>query len=295
MWLSSIVAGLKFNQLQGSLQVEVSSIAFDSREVTKGSIFVAIAGFETDGHHYIRQAIERGAVAVVLEKEAEVKDGVAVLMVQDSRDALAQISAAFYGDPTADMNLTGITGTNGKTSITFMIQSILEQDGRSVGLIGTMGSMIKGNALQTRNTTPESLHLQRLFLQMRDEGVDDCVMEVSSHALSLKRTAYCRFRTGIFTNLTPDHLELHQSMESYFEAKSQLFEMTSEANIINADDKYGQVLLRRLGSRTAKLISYGIHNASDVYATQIRTLEGGTTFMAHTPAGRSPSGFIFPA
>lgn len=285
MWLSSIVDGLEYLHLQGDLQVEITAVAFDSREVTEGGIFVAIAGFQTDGHAYIRQAIERGAAAVVVEKEVEADAAVTVLMVKDSRDALARISAAFYGDATADINLVGVTGTNGKTSITYFIQSILGQAGRSVGIIGTMGSLINGEAVKTSNTTPESLHLQQLFAKMREAGVDDCVMEVSSHALCLKRTAYSRFRTGIFTNLTPDHLELHQSMENYFEAKSKLFDMTTDNNIINGDDPYGQLLLTRLQGCSTRLISYGIHNLNDVYATQISYLEEGTSFKAHTPAG----------
>ncbi|GGG88456.1 UDP-N-acetylmuramoyl-L-alanyl-D-glutamate--2,6-diaminopimelate ligase [Paenibacillus radicis (ex Gao et al. 2016)] len=294
MLLSSIVASLEHTLMQGDPQIEITGIAFDSREVKKGSLFVAITGFETDGHQYIDQAIERGAVAVIVEKKVEVRAGIPILMVQDAREALAKLSAVFYGNPTADMNLIGVTGTNGKTSITYLIQAILEQAGRSVGLIGTMGSQIKGDAVETRNTTPESLHLQQLFATMRESGVEDCVMEVSSHALHLKRTAYSRFNTGIFTNLTPDHLELHQSMENYFEAKAQLFEQTTEMNIINADDPYGLLLIKRLNDRNAPVLSYGIHPSCDIYATHIQCLENRSVFTAHTPAGEIAIQIHFP-
>ncbi|MFF2089805.1 UDP-N-acetylmuramoyl-L-alanyl-D-glutamate--2,6-diaminopimelate ligase [Paenibacillus sp. NPDC058174] len=296
MLLSSITACLEHTLLQGDPQIEIAAIAFDSREVKQGSLFVAISGFETDGHKYIEQAIECGAVAVVVEKKADVRAGIPVLMVQDARDALAKLSAAFYGNPTAAMNLIGVTGTNGKTSITYLIQAILEQAGRSVGLIGTMGSQIKGIAVQTRNTTPESLHLQQLFATMRESRVEDCVMEVSSHALHLKRTAYSQFKTGIFTNLTPDHLELHQSMENYFETKAQLFDQATEWNIINADDPYGQLLIKRLNDRNSKtpVLSYGIHSECDIYATQIQCFENGSAFTAHTPAGEIAIQIHFP-
>ncbi|MBW7458582.1 UDP-N-acetylmuramoyl-L-alanyl-D-glutamate--2,6-diaminopimelate ligase, partial [Paenibacillus sepulcri] len=288
MWLSSIVTGLEFVKVQGDLEIEVNAIAFDSRNVTAGSVFVAISGFETDGHRYIGNAIERGAVAVIVEKELDVDAPITVLQVADSRYALAHLSAAFYDDPTKQINLIGVTGTNGKTSITYFIQSILEQAGRSVGLIGSMGALINGMAVKSRNTTPESLHLQQLFAKMREAGIDDCVMEVSSHALSLGRTAHSRFKVGIFSNLTPDHLEFHQTMDEYFRVKSQLFERTSCANIINADDPYGQLLIGKLKVRPVKLITYGIRNDCDVYAADIRYFENAVSFTAHTPAGSIP-------
>ncbi|XID91489.1 UDP-N-acetylmuramoyl-L-alanyl-D-glutamate--2,6-diaminopimelate ligase [Paenibacillaceae bacterium WGS1546] len=294
MKLSSVVAELEFTLLQGDMQVEITSIAFDSREVADGGIFVAIAGFKLDGHAYIRQAIERGAAAVVVESDVSVKDGITVLKVANSRDALARMSATFYDNPTAAMNLIGVTGTNGKTSITYFIRSILQAADESVGLIGSTGSFIGDAAVNTRNTTPESLHLQQLFFKMREEGIRNCVMEVSSHALSLKRTAYCRFRCGIFTNLTPDHLELHQSMESYFEVKAELFDMTEVANIVNGDDDYGRLLLERLQVRPTRLISYGIRHWNDVYATRMDYRENGTRFLAHTPAGVFPVEVHFP-
>ncbi|WP_186438488.1 UDP-N-acetylmuramoyl-L-alanyl-D-glutamate--2,6-diaminopimelate ligase [Cohnella terricola] len=294
MKLVSVVADLAYTLQQGELQTEITSIAFDSREVTAGGLFVAISGFQVDGHAYIQQAIGRGASAVVVEQESVAPEGIAVLKVADSRDALARMSATFYGNPTETMNLIGVTGTNGKTTITYFIQSILKAADRSVGLIGTIGSFIGDEAVQSRNTTPESLHLQQLFFQMRESDIRDCVMEVSSHALSLKRTAYCRFRTGIFTNLTPDHLELHHSMESYFEVKAQLFDRTTAANIVNGDDEYGRRLIERLRGRAPRLIRYGIRSENEVYATEIRCREDGTSFIAHTPVGRFAVDLHFP-
>ena len=288
MLLSSIVNNLEFQQIKGSLQVEINAITYDSREVSPGSLFVAITGFQSDGHHYISKAIERGAAAIVIDKDTEVEASVAVLKVEDSRDALARISAAFYHDPTASLNLIGVTGTNGKTSITYFIQSILQLAGRQVGLIGTTGTYINGQAIKNKHTTPESVHLQHLMSTMVDEGITDCVMEVSSHAISLKRTSHLHFNYGIFSNLTPDHLEFHHTMEDYFQTKARLFELTREANIVNADDKYGRMLIEQIKHRPAKLMTYGIDSICDVYADDIRYDAESTRYTVHTPIGSIP-------
>lgn len=285
MKLSTIVSELPYKVIQGTLDCEISHIEFDSRNAGPGSLFVAVSGFAADGHQYVNQAVATGAVAVIVEKEIPLPPGVTVLRVSDSREALAQVAAAFYNHPSADFNLIGITGTNGKTSITYLIQSILEQSGRTSGLIGTMGAMIAGQPVKSLRTTPESLHLQQLFASMRETKVNDCVMEVSSHALNLKRTACSQFNIGIFTNLTPDHLEHHLTMEAYFKAKAQLFQMTRDCNIINADDPYGKRLIRQLASRQIRLLTYAIDEAADVYASDIRLEESGSSFKAHTPAG----------
>jgi len=288
MWLSSIIRDLQFERLQGSLEINIHALALDSRKVVRGSLFVAINGFETDGHRYAAQAIERGAVAIVVEKEIEINDpAITILKVKDSRDTLARLSAEFYGHPTEDLNVIGVTGTNGKTSITYFLRSIIEQANRKTGLIGTMGTSIDGVSVPSMNTTPESLQLQELFATMRDAGIEDCIMEVSSHALAMKRTAYSRFNTAIFTNLTPDHLEYHQSMDDYYEAKSSLFNVSTHANIVNADDYYGRRLISKLQEQRQQvpLVTYGIYHPSDVYATHIHYFEKGTSFHVHTPAG----------
>lgn len=288
MWLPYILRDLQFERITGDLEIEIGGIAFDSRQVREGDIFVAIVGFETDGHLYIADAIKRGAVVIVAERKMETSLRAAFLQVADSRSALAHLSAAYFGQPTESLNLIGVTGTNGKTSVTYFIQSILKATNRSVGLIGTMGTLINGKPIESTNTTPESLYLQELFARMREEGIDDCVMETSSHALSLSRAANCRFNAGVFTNLSPDHLELHETMDDYFETKSRLFEMTSEVNVINADDPYGQKLMEKLQERETRLIGYGIKNRQGVFADEIRYFEHGSTYIANTPFGTIP-------
>ncbi|WP_054956251.1 UDP-N-acetylmuramoyl-L-alanyl-D-glutamate--2,6-diaminopimelate ligase [Paenibacillus dakarensis] len=285
MLLSSIVKNLGFELVQGDLNIEVKAVAFDSREVVPHSVFVAVSGFTVDGHNFIPKAIAQGAAVIVVEKDVEVTEEVTVLKVKDTRDALALLSSNFYGTPTDKMNMIGITGTNGKTSISYFMKSILEHARKNVGIIGTIGTMIGGELKKNKNTTPESLYLQEIFAEMVKSNVSDCVMEVSSHALSLKRVAYSRFNTGIFTNLTPDHLELHKNMEEYFEAKAMLFDLTTDYNIINADDPYGRRLIDKVQHYETKLITYGIDNKADVYATDIRYSIDSTIFVAHTPAG----------
>ena len=288
MLLREVVAGLEYERIQGDLDFKVSSISYNSTEVTKDGLFVAITGLTVDGHSFIPNAIEKGARVIVLEKEVPVPDYVTVLKVKNSRDALALISSNFYHHPTKKLRLIGITGTNGKTSTSYFLKSILEEAQKTTGIIGTIGTIIKDQHIKNKNTTPESLNLQQIFSKMVDAEVDHCVMEVSSHSLSLKRVAYCQFDTGIFTNLTPDHLELHKTMEGYFEAKALLFEMTSDFNIVNVDDPYGQRLVERLKDGPAELITYGIENPATIYATDIHCEANFTTYTLNTPIGTLP-------
>lgn len=285
MRLASIVKDLDFDLVKGDLNIEVEAVAFDSREVIQNSVFVAISGFTVDGHNFIPKAISLGANVIIVEKDVQVDEAVTVLKVKDTRDALALLSSNFYDMPTNKLNMIGITGTNGKTSISYFMKSILKQAGQHVGIIGTIGTMIGDQLKKNKNTTPESLYLQQIFADMVKSDISHCVMEVSSHALSLKRVAYSRFHTGIFTNLTPDHLELHNSMEEYFEAKALLFDLTTDYNIINVDDPYGQRLIDKVKHYTTKLITYGIDNKADVYATDIRYSIDSTVFKVHTPSG----------
>lgn len=289
MNLTDCLKGLDHILLQGDMSREIVQVAFDSREVKKDGLFVAVSGFATDGHLYIQKAVDNGAVAIIVEKEVDVQENVTVIKVQDSRIALAYISANFYDHPTEKMNLVGITGTNGKTSITYFIKALLEHKGKKTGVIGTIGTLIGDVKIETPNTTPESLTLQRICDEMVKSDVEYCLMEVSSHALDLNRVASCRFTSGIYTNLTPDHLELHKDMEHYFQAKSKLFEMTSKVNIINADDAYGKRLIARYGQNAGadqvSLLTYGIHEHADVRATRIEHFPDHTVFMAVTPIG----------
>lgn len=285
MRLTSIVKDLEFELVKGDLNIEVEAVAFDSREVKQNSVFVAVSGFTVDGHNFIPKAINQGATVLVVEKYVQVDEAITVLKVRDTRDALALLSSNFYETPTNKLNMIGITGTNGKTSISYFMKSILEQADKNVGIIGTIGTIINDQLKKNKNTTPESLYLQQIFAEMVHSNVSHCVMEVSSHALSLKRVAYSRFHTGIFTNLTPDHLELHNSMEEYFEAKAMLFDLTTDYNVINIDDPYGRRLIDKVKNYDTKLITYGVDNKADVYATDIRYFIDSTMFTAHTPTG----------
>jgi UDP-N-acetylmuramoyl-L-alanyl-D-glutamate--2,6-diaminopimelate ligase len=285
MLLTSVVEGLDFDRIKGDLTIEISSIAYDSREVVEHSVFVAISGFEVDGHDFIDQAIKRGASTIIVEKDVNIVDDITILKVADSRKSLARLSANFYRHPSDKLNLIGVTGTNGKTSTTYFLKSIVEQLNKPIGLIGTIGTMIGSKVIKNKNTTPESLNLQQIFSEMVDSKIDHCLMEVSSHALNLNRVDCCSFNTGIFTNLSPDHLELHHSMEEYFKVKATLFELTKEFNVVNVDDEYGRKLVTKIENKDAQLITYGIENKADVYATDICYAADFTSYVAHTPTG----------
>ena len=292
MKLSECLRGLDYILLKGDETIDINHIAFDSREVKKDGLFVAVTGFATDGHLYIHKAIENGAVAIVVERDVETPEDIAVIKVAHSRSALAAISANFYEHPTAKLNMVGITGTNGKTSITYFIKALLDHHHKKTGVIGTIGTWIGTQKIETPNTTPESLTLQKICSEMVKEDVEYCLMEVSSHALDLDRVAFCQFTAGIFTNLTPDHLELHKDMAHYFEAKAKLFKMTNTVNIINADDAYGKRLIgnhdKNAVGRDVALLTYGIREEADVMAFGISYYPDHTSFIAKSPIGDIP-------
>ncbi|RFB12577.1 UDP-N-acetylmuramoyl-L-alanyl-D-glutamate--2,6-diaminopimelate ligase [Bacillus sp. HNG] len=285
MQLQSILRNLDYTEIKGSLDVEVTSIAYDSREVTTNGVFVAISGFTVDGHDYIENAIKKGATVIIVERDIWLEDYVTIIKVSDTRLALARMSANFYDNPTEKLNLIGITGTNGKTSTTYFVKSIFEQAKKSIGLIGTMGTIINNRHFENKNTTPESLNLQGIFSKMVDEGIEDCIMEVSSHALDLNRVAYCDFNTAIFTNLTPDHLELHKNMEEYFNAKAKLFDLAQEHLVINIDDTYGRRLIDRVKDSNKSILTYGINQKADIYPTDLHFYADYSTYQLNTPTG----------
>jgi UDP-N-acetylmuramoyl-L-alanyl-D-glutamate--2,6-diaminopimelate ligase len=222
-----------------ALEIEVRDIAHDSRKVLPGSLFVAVRGFHSDGHQFIPQAIRQGAIAVVTEQKINVEAGGAPFVaVNDSRKALALLADAFFNHPSERLKLVGVTGTNGKTTTTYLVKSIVEAAHGTVGLIGTIDYRVGGKVYPAPNTTPESLDLQRLMSEMTNLGIETCIMEVSSHALALGRTVGCRFAVAAFTNLTQDHLDFHETMDSYFEAKILLFKGlgSGACAVINIDD-----------------------------------------------------------
>lgn len=285
MLLKAIVEQVDLSILQGDLNKHISSLSYDSRHVKSDGLFVAISGFYVDGHDYINSAIKHGAVAIIVEKDIKVDENITILKVSNSRDALAKLSANFFSNPSASLDLIGITGTNGKTSITYFLKSIFEQAQTETAIIGTNGTFIKDQLIETANTTPESLDLQALLSKIRDSYLKKCLIEVSSHALHLDRVAHVNFNTAVFTNLTPDHLELHSNMDDYFHAKTKLFDKTHHANVINVDDPYGRKLIDMHQDSNVKTITYGIHNQADIYATNIEYAFEKTTFNVNTPIG----------
>lgn len=262
--------------LSGSeyLETEISGIQCDSRAVKPGDVFVCVEGFQTDGHRYIMDAVERGAKALIIQKEAETY-GVPAILVKNSRLALASMAHRFYDEPSRKFRLIGVTGTNGKTTVTHLIKHVLESVGRKVGLIGTNCNMIGDEVLPAERTTPESLQLVGLFNEMNKAGVTDVVMEVSSHALALDRVYGCDFDLGVFTNLTQDHLDFHENMEAYREAKAKLFSMARMA-VINTDDEAGRIIFEPL--KTSKM-SFAIDSDADIRARQVSITEKGVSFM----------------
>ena len=274
MKLSKILDGIDYEIIQGSTEVEINSIQYNSKKVTKGDTFFCIKGLAVDGHNYAAAALKMGAVAVVCENEIKADENVTVIKVRDSRKALALSAANYYGRPTDKLKLIGITGTNGKTTSTYMMKSILEEAGYRVGLIGTILNYVAGEKLHAERTTPESLELQQLFAYMVEKKVDYCVMEVSSHSLDLDRVYGVPFKYGIFTNLTQDHLDFHKTFENYYSAKLKLFKI-SENSIINIDDNYGTRIYGEVGGNK---ITYALDRASDYKAENIMMNSRGAQY-----------------
>ncbi len=252
--------------------IEITDIEYDSRKVSPGALFVAVKGFKSDGHKFIKNAAEKGAVFTVGEEELDIDN---YLRVKDSRKFLAAASKAFFGKSCDRLKIVGITGTNGKTTSTYLIKSILEMNGKKCGLIGTNQILVGNKELPSERTTPESRELHELFKRMEDEGAEYVIMEVSSHSLALDRVYGIEFETAVFTNLTRDHLDFHITMDNYADAKSVLFERSRHA-VINIDDKYASVML----SKAKNVIRYSIDNESDLRAENVKLSERGVIFDA---------------
>jgi UDP-N-acetylmuramoyl-L-alanyl-D-glutamate--2,6-diaminopimelate ligase len=291
MTLGELLDGLETVEIApsapASRDLRISSLDYDSRRIAPGGIFFALAGAKTDGKQFVPQAIDRGAIAVVSEqpRPASLPDVVVWVRVPAGRRALALVAANFYGRPAQALSLVGVTGTNGKTTTTFLIDSILRAAGRRTGIFGTVLWRTPARAALASTTTPESLELTRLFAELRDAGGTDAVLEVSSHALALDRVWGCHFAAAIFTNLTRDHLDFHRTMENYFAAKRRLFEGTGagapDNGVINLDDPHAPALAG-LARRT---ISYGLTSLADVTTESYRLDSDGLAFTARTPAG----------
>jgi UDP-N-acetylmuramoyl-L-alanyl-D-glutamate--2,6-diaminopimelate ligase len=288
MQLATVIRSLDVIESRGTMDIGIEDISYHSNQVKQGDLFVAIPGTKRDGHHYITESIARGARAVIVERIPPEPLDVPVVSVADTREALAQISAEFFAHPSRELTLVGITGTNGKTTTAYVIESILKAAGRQVGMIGTINYRIKGKERPAPTTTPQSYDLQRLLREMVTDGVQDAVMEVSSHALDQGRVRGCHFDVGVFTNLSPEHLDYHEDMDRYFAAKKRFFQeilVETEKDpwaIINLDDP----LLREFQKELSPLkgMTYGL-DRGEVRASSREVSLHGIQATLTTPAG----------
>jgi UDP-N-acetylmuramoyl-L-alanyl-D-glutamate--2,6-diaminopimelate ligase len=270
-------------------EVEVSGLAYSSQSVVPGTLFFCVPGFTADGHDFAPDAVARGAVALVCQRPLGL--GVPEVVVSDVRAAMGPAAARFYGDPTGELKVVGVTGTNGKTTTAFLLRHLLEAGGRQTGLLGTVKRVVGGVEEEVERTTPEAIDLQATFRRMLDGGDRGCAMEVSSHALELGRVAGIRFACRVFTNLTQDHLDFHDTMEAYFAAKRRLFEQPG-LSVVNLDDEYG----RRIAGEV-ECVTFAVEHDAEYRARDIEFDLMGSTFRCETPDGelelRSPLPGLF--
>jgi UDP-N-acetylmuramoyl-L-alanyl-D-glutamate--2,6-diaminopimelate ligase len=289
MELMRLLEGVEIKKITGETRREIGGIAYHSRRVRKGFLFAAIRGMEVDGHQFIREAIERGAEAIVLEQKREIGSRTMIL-VPNSRQALARISSNFYGNPSSLVKLIGITGTNGKTTTTYLLESILKKAGCAVGVIGTVNYRYGQMKAPAPNTTPESLDLQMILQEMVKEKITHVIMEVSSHGLDLDRVFGCEFDGVIFTNFTSDHLDYHKTLTQYFESKRKLFSELLTASpkkrrfaVTNQDDPRGDEIV---GGIDLPVIRYGLSPLSDISPDQVTSTFDGLSCRIRTPKGQ---------
>ena len=289
--LAELARALETVRLQGDPEVQVADLAYDSREVRPGDLFVCVEGFCSDGHDFAADAVRRGAVALVVERDPEgVGAEVPRLRVPDSRRALAILAAEMMGHPASRLLTVGITGTNGKTTTSYLVEAVLRARGLTPGLLGTIEARVGGTVRRLANTTPESLDLHRYFSEMERSGQDSVVMEVSSHALALDRTYGIPYDLAVFTNLTQDHLDFHETMENYFQAKLRLFHKLGTCRrrpctpyaIVNLDDPYGERVLQHL---RVPFVTYGTRPEAHVRAQDVEAGPEGLSYTLVTPLG----------
>lgn len=281
MRLDELLAGADVTRVVGDGSVEVVDLAYDSRKAMPGTLFFCVPGEKVDGHEFGAQAVAAGAVGLVVERELDV--GVAQVVVPDARAAMAPLAARFWGDPTAELRVVGVTGTNGKTTTAFLVREILEAAGARCGLLGTVVQVVGGVEEEVVRTTPEAIDLQATFRRMLDGGDRACAMEVSSHAMSLHRADEIHFAVAIFTNLTQDHLDFHGDMEDYFLAKRMLFESGPGVAVVNVDDPYG----RRLAGEFECVTFSAEGAAADYSAAEVGFDAGGAHFAVDGVAMRT--------
>jgi UDP-N-acetylmuramoyl-L-alanyl-D-glutamate--2,6-diaminopimelate ligase len=296
MRLDELVAEAGVTRIVGDASVEVGDLAYDSRRVGPGTLFFCVPGEKVDGHEFAAAAVEAGAAGLVVERELELD--VAQVVVADARAAMAPLAARFWGDPTGELRVVGVTGTNGKTTTAFLIREILEAAGMRCGLLGTVKQVVGGVEEEVERTTPEAVDLQATFRRMLEAGDRACAMEVSSHALALHRADSIHFDVALFTNLTQDHLDFHADMEDYFRSKRGLFEMGPRVAIVNVDDPYGRRLAEEFDCLTFSAEGAEAH----IVAGDVVLSAAGAEFTVMQPLGglaisagetlRPPSGVV---
>jgi UDP-N-acetylmuramoyl-L-alanyl-D-glutamate--2,6-diaminopimelate ligase len=279
--LRELIGAVRVQSALGDLDVELFGLAYDSRQVAPGTLFFCVPGEKVDGHDFASQALRGGAVALVVERQLELP--VTQVLVEDVRLAMAPLAARFWGDPTAELKVAGITGTNGKTTTAFLVQEILALAGTQSGLLGTVKQLVGGVSQEGERTTPEAIELQATFRRMLGGGDLACVMEVSSHALALHRCDAVHFELALFTNLTQDHLDFHGDMEGYFRSKRKLFEMAPQNSIANVDDPYGRRIAREFST-----LSFSAEGADADFAAHDVSFDAqGAAFTIAGPAGET--------
>ncbi len=291
MLLNKLIEPLMVSSRSGDGNPDVTSLVYDSRHVVQGSLFICVKGGKFDGHEFIDDAIDKGACAIVgdtPERFYGLKSKIPIIVIPDTRPALPVLANQFFDHPSRRLKLVGITGTKGKTTTTYLIESILTHAGLGAGVIGTMGTRIMGQAIPGDRTTPESVDLQGLFSQMLDKGVSAAAMEVSSHALAMGRTEGTEFDVGVFTNLTRDHLDFHKTLGDYLQTKLRLFDKYPDSSskpftaVINVDDPAGE-RVRQVAH--GGILTYGIKSRADIVAENVSACAHGVSFDVNSPAG----------
>ena len=282
--LKSVLRGIKYKSDRDISGVVVKEATNDSRKVIRGGLFLALRGYSIDGYKFIDGAVKRGAGIIISEKGFTVRDGVIKIVVEDTRSTAPLIAANFYGNPSKKLKIVGVTGTNGKTTITYVMENILKEAGHAAGVIGTINYRIGKRKVPARNTTPGTFELQALFGKMLKNGVKDVVMEVSSHSLDQGRVDQVSFDIGIFTNITKEHLDYHKTIDKYFDAKARLFHKLKKNGVavLNNDDGMVAGLKKRI---KADLLTYGLNHKSDVMAHSIKLSADSAIFTIKTPKG----------
>lgn len=277
MYLKNILKNITYKSYNLEQDISIDGITSDSRKIKKGDVFIAIEGFEYDGHEYIYQAIKKGAAAVVAEKYSG-KDDIPLILVKNTRKAKAEIAKQFYHNPTADMDIIGITGTNGKTTVSLLLESILQAQGEKTGLLSTLYYRWNKKEIPASRTTPDSIELYKYLQDMKNKGVTSVVMEVSSHALDLYRVEGLQFRAGVFTNISRDHLKFHSSMDNYAKAKSKLFTMLKPdgVGVIHGEDYYAERMIKASNQR---VVTFGEGPDNEYYLGEVDSTRAYSRFI----------------